>query len=245
MASKDVDERLAGQGVLRQTAQGRTALVRAARRSNKERRGESQERILDAAEALFARDGFNGISVKEIADAAEVDASLLHYYFASKVGLYSAVVGRRADQVNAARLAALQGYAAEAGPDITVAGVVRAYIRATFDFAITGGEGYLNYLTIIAQLNSTPAGAIPIAESTPFDEVVQVFIDLLRRARPRAADAELYWFYHMLSGAISLSWARTGRIDRLSGGLCRSADFEAIAAQMIAVFSRGLDDARS
>jgi AcrR family transcriptional regulator len=83
MDSKDVDERLAGRGVLRQTAQGRTALVRAARRSNKERRGESQERILDAAEALFARDGFNGISVKEIADAAEVDASLLHYYFAS------------------------------------------------------------------------------------------------------------------------------------------------------------------
>src|SRR5690349_13006978 len=133
MASKDVDERLAGDGVLRQTAQGRTALVRAARRSNKARRGESQERILDAAEALFARDGFNGISVKEIADAAEVDASLLHYYFASKAGLYSAVVGRRAEQVNTARLAALQGYAAEAGSRITVAGVVRAYIRATFD----------------------------------------------------------------------------------------------------------------
>lgn len=215
-------------------------MARPARRSNKERRGESQERILDAAEALFARNGFNGVSVKDIADAADVDASLLHYYFASKAGLYSAVIGRRAEQVNNARLTALQVYAAEAGAKPTVAGAVRAYVQATFDFAITGGEGYLDYLAVIAQLNSTPAGALPISESTPFDVVVQVFIDLLRQASPSSTDAELYWFYHMLSGAISLSWARTGRIDRLSGGLCRSTDFEAIAARMIAVFSRGL-----
>ncbi|CAN7426253.1 TetR family transcriptional regulator [Phenylobacterium sp. LjRoot225] len=216
-------------------------MVRQARRSNQARRGESQERILDAAEALFARNGFNGVSVKDIAEAADVDASLLHYYFTSKAGLYSAVIGRRAGQVNAARLTALQTYAADAGGAVTVAGVVRTYVQATFDFAMTGGEGYLNYLAVIAQLNSTPAGAIPIAEATPFDDVVQVFIDLLRQASPGSTDAELYWFYHMLSGAISLSWARTGRIDRLSGGVCRSTDFEAIAAQMIAVFSRGLD----
>jgi AcrR family transcriptional regulator len=184
-------------------------LARPARRSNKERRGESQERILDAAEALFARNGFNGVSVKDIADAADVDASLLHYYFASKAGLYSAVIGRRAEQVNSARLAALRAYAAEAGGKTTVAGVVRAYVQATFDFAITGGEGCLDYLAMIAQLNSTPAGALPISESTPFDEVVQVFIDLLRQASPSSTDAELYWFYHMLSGAISVSWART------------------------------------
>jgi AcrR family transcriptional regulator len=211
-----------------------------ARRSNRERRDESQERILDAAESLFARFGFNGVSVKDIAQAAEVDASLLHYYFASKAGLYTAVIARRAGEVNDARLTALQAYAAQAEGRPTVAGVVRTYIEATFALARTGGEGYLHYLTLIAQLNSTPAGVVPGSESTPFDEVVQVFIDLLRAASPSSTDADLYWFYHMLSGAISLSWARTGRIDKLSGGRCRSTDFDAIADHMISVFSRGL-----
>lgn len=214
-----------------------------ARRSNRERRDESQERILDAAEALFARSGFNGVSVKDIGQAAEVDASLLHYYFTSKAGLYSAVIARRAGAINAARLAALQAYAAEAGGALTVPGVVRTYVDTTFSFARTGGDGYLNYLTLIAQMNSTPAGAIPGLENTPFDEVVQVFIDLLRQASPASKDTDLYWFYHMLSGAISLSWARTGRIDKLSGGQCSSTDFNAIADQMIAVFSHGLDRA--
>lgn len=211
------------------------------RRSNRERRGESQERILDAAEALFARSGFNGVSIKDIAQAAEVDAGLLHYYFSSKAGLYSAAIARRAGDVNVARLAALEAYAAQAGGRPTVDGVVRTYIEATFAFARTGGEGYLNYLTLIAQMNSTPAGLIPGLENTPFDAVVQVFIGLLREASPASQDADLYWFYHMLSGAISLSWARTGRIDKLSGGLCRSTDFDAIADHMIAVFAHGLD----
>jgi AcrR family transcriptional regulator len=212
-----------------------------ARRTNRERRGESQERILDAAEEVFARSGFHGVSIKDIAQAAEVDASLLHYYFASKAGLYSAAIARRAGDVNVARLAALRAYEAEAGDGITVPGVVRTYIEATFAFARTGGDRYLNYLTLIAQMNSTPAGAIPGLENTPFDEVVQVFVDLLRKASPRSEDTDLYWFYHMLSGAISLSWARTGRIDKLSGGQCLSTDFDAIADQMVAVFSHGLD----
>lgn len=211
------------------------------RRTNQERRGESQERILDAAEALFARNGFNAVSTKDIGQAAEVDPSLLHYYFATKAGLYAAVIARRAGHVNAARLAALQAHVVEAGDGLTAAGVIRTYVQSTFDLARTGDQGYLNYLTLIAQLNSTPFGVIPGSESTPFDEVVQVFIDLLRRASPGSSDADLYWFYHMLSGAISLSWARTGRIDKLSGGQCRSTDFDAIAEHMVAVFSHGLD----
>lgn len=147
---------------------------RRGRRTNEERRGESQERLLDAAESLFARNGFNGVSTKDIGQAADVDPSLLHYYFTSKAGLYVAVIGRRAGYVNAARREALESYARQAGDAITVAGVVRAYVESTFELARKGDEGYLNYLTVIAQMNSTPAGGVLGLETTPFDEVVQL-----------------------------------------------------------------------
>lgn len=216
----------------------------AKRRTNSARREESQEKILDAAETLFASDGFSAVSLKDISNAAGVDAGLLHYYFASKAGLFTAVINRRAEVVNVARLRSLKSYAATAGETLTLEGVLRAYLEPTFAFVIAGGEGYANYMTIIAQLNSMPAGSIPGSGSTPFDEVVQVFIGQLRQACPAATEAQAYWFYHMLSGAISLSWARTGRIDKLSDGLCRSTDFEAIAANMISVFSHGLPSGR-
>lgn len=212
----------------------------ARRRTNQERRGESQDRILDAAERRFARRGYNGVSLKEIASDAEVDASLLHYYFATKERLFNAVLARRAGEVNSARVAALQRYEREAGDGLSPEGVVRAYVQSTFDAVRASGDRYLDYLTLVAQLNSTPAGAIPGSEITPFDEVVQQFIDLLQKANPSLSRTQLYWFYHMLSGAITVTWARTGRIDRLSDGLCRSDDFDTIAEQMIDLFGHAL-----
>lgn len=212
-----------------------------ARRSNRERRGESQEKILDAAEALFAARGFDGVSVKEIAGAADVDASLLHYYFASKAGLHAAVLARRSQEVNSARLASMRTYAETHAGKLTVEGVLRAYLDPAFALIRDHGAGWRKYLTLIAQLNSTPAGAIPGSEATPFDPVIQTFIGLLRQASPASSEEEVYWFYHMLSGAITVSWAQTGRIDHLSGGKCRSDDFDSIAEAMIATFSRGLD----
>lgn len=54
----------------------------------------SRDKILDAAEALFARRGFSGVGMREVADAAGLGKSSLFHHFKSKVELYAAVVGR-------------------------------------------------------------------------------------------------------------------------------------------------------
>jgi TetR/AcrR family transcriptional regulator len=53
----------------------------------------NQSRILEVATAEFAEKGFAGGRVAEIAARAEVNKQLLYYYFGSKEGLYSAVLG--------------------------------------------------------------------------------------------------------------------------------------------------------
>lgn len=212
-----------------------------AKRTNIERREESREKILDAAESAFAARGYNGVSMKQIALACGVDTSLMHYYFENKEGLFGAVIKRRAAVVNAFRLDSLNAYAASAGEQLTVEGVLYAYLKPTFDYVRQGGDQFRNYLSIIAQLNSTPVGLTPGLEVSPFDPVVQAFISMLRRAAPDRTEAEVYWFYQMLSGAITLTWARTGRIDVLSGGLCLSEDLDTAGREMVAVFANGLN----
>lgn len=56
---------------------------------------------------------------------------------------------------------------------------------------------------------------------------------------PDAADEDIFWGYHFVTGALTLSLARTGRIDHLSGGLCQSEDFEAIKARMARFMAGG------
>ena len=54
----------------------------------------TQDQILDAAEALFARQGLNRTTIKEIGAAAGQNPALLYYYFGNKEALYRAVLGR-------------------------------------------------------------------------------------------------------------------------------------------------------
>ena len=54
----------------------------------------SREKILEVAEALYARRGFAGVGMREVADAAGLGKSSLFHHFKSKVELYLAVLDR-------------------------------------------------------------------------------------------------------------------------------------------------------
>ncbi|MBN1946825.1 MAG: TetR/AcrR family transcriptional regulator [Bradymonadales bacterium] len=56
---------------------------------------ESRERILEAAERLFAQKGFAATSVREILRDAEVSSPMLYYYFGSKQDLLNTLAKER------------------------------------------------------------------------------------------------------------------------------------------------------
>ncbi|WP_024877284.1 TetR/AcrR family transcriptional regulator [Saccharomonospora piscinae] len=58
----------------------------------------ARERILLAAERLFAESGFQGTPTSRIAEAAEVPKGLVHYYFRRKSDLLTALVERLPDE---------------------------------------------------------------------------------------------------------------------------------------------------
>ncbi len=53
---------------------------------------DSRERILDAARARFASHGYDRTRMRDVAADAGVDAALVHYYFATKDGLFAAAM---------------------------------------------------------------------------------------------------------------------------------------------------------
>lgn len=219
--------------ILKKTRQARP------RRSQADRREQTRQRILDAAEALFARHGFHGVTLKEVAAAASDDTALVHYYFEDKDGLFRAVLARRAGLVDRVRAESLDSYRRAAGHGMTVEGILRAYLAPTFALLREGDPGVLNYASLIARMNATTDSDQLSPKPDPFEHNVRRLIGMLKRVAPSCPTADLYWFYHLLSGAITLSLARTGRIDQLSGGKCDGGDFETILDRMVRVFGRG------
>ncbi len=203
------------------------------------RRQAKSEKILDAAEELFALHGYDGVTLRQIANRAGVDVALANYHFGKKLDLFNAVFERRAAHLNAARLNALrscQSAAGTRGPSVEQ--IIEAFLRPLELAQETGDAGWRHYLALIAYINNSPFWGRRMM-SKLFDELVQEFIDALRTALPGADEASLYWCYHYLSGALTLTLAQTGRIDGLSGGRCQSTDFQAAYDHMIPFVSAG------
>ncbi|MCI3131743.1 TetR family transcriptional regulator [Phenylobacterium aquaticum] len=217
------------------------AAPRPSRRGGKSRAQksfETRERILDVAEQEFSRHGFDGVTLRTVAKRAKVDTALLHYYFDSKKGLFDAVFLRRAEVLNQDRMEAMDRYESEAGDHVTVEGAVAAFLNPVLERCANAGPGWRAYFALIGVVNNTPVwGGETMTRY--FDPVIHRLIKVVKRALPSASETDLFWSYHMLSGSLTLTLAETGRIDTLSGGICRSEDIAAVTPRMIAYAAAG------
>ena len=199
----------------------------------------TRQKILDVAEILFAERGFHSVSIRDITAAAGVDVALVNYHFGGKQLLFETVFMRRAEVLNAERLRRLDAVVQRAKPRAPkVEDIIDAFTHPLLDRSARGGPGWKAYFALIAQVNnSTEFGGLMMTRY--FDPVVHAFITALRRAFPDCDERELYWSYHFLSGALTLTFAETGRIDNLSRGACRSNDLGSVHERLVPYVAAG------
>ena len=91
-----------------------------------QRDGETEQRILHAAARVFVRRGTSGARMQEIAEEADVNPALLHYYFRSKDGLAIAVFRQAASRL-------IPSVAAVLGSDATLEEKVEGFVHLYID----------------------------------------------------------------------------------------------------------------
>ena len=204
-----------------------------------QQRAEKMEQILDAAELLFSKHGLYGVTLKDVAKRVGVHHTLLNYYFSDKRALFDAVFARRAVVTSDRRMKAMDEYDRDCGGKPTVEGALHVFLDTDLDLYIEGGEGWKNYASLTAQVANTPEWGANMMDNH-FDPVVLRLVDLLKKAMPGAELQDIFWGYHFVTGALMLTLARTGRIDKLSGGLCHSDDFQAVKERMARFMAAGI-----
>lgn len=195
---------------------------------------ETRERILDAAEHLFARRGYHGVSLRAITDRAGVPLALVGYHFASKAGLFEALFERRMVAVNRGRVERLSAILAEAGDrQPLLEDIVDVFIGPMVRNSHDQAQGGIDFARLVNDLLNTAdqERVLPLIERY-FDDMARPFIAALRRALPDRSEADIQWAYHFASGAMAHSIANVGRLARLSGGVCQVNDVEEHLARM-------------
>jgi AcrR family transcriptional regulator len=93
-----------------------------------------KQALLDVAETLYAENGFDGVSLRELTKRTKTNLGSVNYYFGSKEKLLAEVVSRRLQPINARRLQMLETALAKAGENPPkLEEVLDAFVRPLFE----------------------------------------------------------------------------------------------------------------
>jgi AcrR family transcriptional regulator len=102
---------------------------------------ESRDRLLGAAEQLFADRGYAAASVRGITTAAGCNVAAVNYYFGGKDRLYREVFRRGLSALRARRIASIRRAMEDAGDGATLEGLLEAFTSAFLEPAVAPAGG--------------------------------------------------------------------------------------------------------
>ncbi|MDD5297898.1 MAG: TetR family transcriptional regulator [Rhodocyclaceae bacterium] len=171
--------------------------------------GETQERILDAAERLFMEQGFEGTSMRQVTSEAGVNLAAVNYHFGSKEALMQAVLRRRTETLNRERLRVLDELEARAeGAPLKVSQIVDAFFGTLLRMG-SGEAGGRTFLRLLGRTMTEPSSFIRTFLAAEYADVLERYRNALFRALPEVPRAEIVWRFHFMLGATSYAIAGT------------------------------------
>ena len=173
------------------------------------RSSDTRERILDAAECLFASAGIESTSLRAITRTACVNLAAVHYHFGSKDRLLDAVVERRARPVGEAQAARLEKLALN--DSTSVLEILHALLEPVAESHRASDQGPI-LSALLSRIQAQRPEVVERLFREHFGETGRSFVDALQRALPdypRHIVADRFRFAlgvvtHVFSGAFAL-----------------------------------------
>lgn len=171
----------------------------------------TKERILTAAEQLFAQRGFDGASLRQLTAVAGVNLAAVNYHFGSKDKLVEEVFRRRLDALNQRRLTALERIVG--APQTTLEDVLEAFIRPALD--LSHDDSGALFMRVLARAFAEHDDSLRQFLSENYGHVMRQFTAEFARLLPQLTKAELYWRIDLVTGALTHAMSGFGMIQRL------------------------------
>ena len=174
----------------------------------------TKDRILHAAEDLFAQQGFASTSLRQVTSRADVNIAAVNYHFGSKDNLINEVFRRRMDDMSAQRIAALQ-QAIDTAPG-KLEPILAAFVEPALAMA-QDRHGGGAFIRVIARAYAESNAGLRKFLSDQYGHVPRAFAKAIHTCVPELSKEELYRRLDFLSGALTYAMADFGLIKRPAG----------------------------
>ena len=197
-----------------------------------EREAATKAAVFNAAERLFALNGFQNVSVRDITAEAGVNLASVNYHFGSKDALLFEIFRRRTAELNRDRARMLHQAADRHGGKPPVREILAALFEPPLRWSNPAHERRISVQFII-RARSEGTEAMKEALRTDVSHLRR-FADALIGALPGLSRDEIYWRLHFALGMIHNNrFAEFDRLHILSDGLTRESDVEALLKRML------------
>ncbi|MDR7093986.1 TetR/AcrR family transcriptional regulator [Hydrogenophaga laconesensis] len=214
----------------------------AVRRRRTQDTGESErpntrELILDAAEQLFAAQGYGGTSIRQIAEAAEVNLGMFQYYWGSKQALCQAVLERRLGPIMEERVARLSSAMQTQAP---IEELLLAAMEPSLRVTGSSPEQRDAFRSFYGRMLADPSPEMREAMGAIVDGFAKEFMQELHRRYAHIDDKEFYWRMVFLFGAFFYAHNAHDRILTLLGAQITAPPIEDAAQYLVRFVADGL-----
>ena len=197
----------------------------------------TKDRILGAAEELFAQHGFAGTSLRQVTSRADVNIAAVNYHFGSKENLVNEVFRRRMDEMSAQRLAQLKSATQQHPGELEP--VLAAFVEPALALS-KDQHGGAAFIRVIARAYAEKNDSLRKFLSDQYGHVPREFAKAIATCVPQLSKEQLYWRLDFLSGALTYAMADFGMIKRPSG-TSEATHRERAARELIRFAAAGLN----
>jgi AcrR family transcriptional regulator len=191
----------------------------------------TKKRILDAAEQVFAEDGFKGASLRHITDLAHVDLGAVRYHFDSKTCLFGEVIRRRVDPLCEERLRRLDALEAAHPLGAPLESLIEAFLRPAL--ALVNEPGMNSWIKLIGRVRVEPGDYLDGVQAK-YQVLLQRFLVAFRRALPEVGREDLAYRFFFLFGAEVNTLIDNGTLKAMEQSLPNlSEDPQAVGERLI------------
>ncbi|RUO59484.1 TetR/AcrR family transcriptional regulator [Pseudidiomarina insulisalsae] len=189
------------------------------------KRATTKDKILDAAEALFAEHGFEQTSLRQITADAEVNLASVNYHFGSKKALIQAVMARYLEVF----MPSLQQELNRLHPGFSTNDVFNCFRKPLADMRQVRKHGPTLFLSLLGFAYAEIQGHLRRYTMEQFGEVMTLLLDALHEANPQLSPIDMFWRLHFVLGATVFAQVSGPALREIA-----AADFgEAVAADQV------------
>jgi len=201
----------------------------------------TKDRILDAAEKLFADNGFAATSMRALTAEADVNLAAVHYHFGSKEALIEAVFARRLGPLNRERLDRLAELEEAAGEDPPqLERIVEAFVGPALRMAHKSNPGGRVFMRLMGHTISQPDPRVREMFTEQFREVFERFVPVVQRCLPELEQDELIWRVFFMIGSMAHTMALSEEMQQFSRGRAPTPSPEMMVRRLVPFATAGL-----